>query len=613
MPLGSPELPAPRRETPPSDTWVLAPLIAGQPAYRTGRWIGDRFQYPRTSTLARITKTAPAAPAAVLIHAIDGSVRTLCLDLDTSKARKAVVDADAERLGKIFTASGTRYVEDFSPSGGRHIYVPLQQPLRASEARELVEAMTFLAPSLDPGPHQNVTDGCIRVPGSAHKYGGHQVLITPLSEAYDTLKRRNPTQVIETLRRTLAPELRRLHTTKRHAQDLQAVAADTPLKPHTGDNSAGSSGQHSVLRSVAVTGHYNAERYASDSEARMAVLSHFAACNWTFEQVRAGMDSTYPGLGALYGSKTERLLAIEWAKATSWVSEKQPAKASRKRTAHNYNTSPTKPTGGAIRSTSTHQLVNDLENVLYAVLDSRFAQEGRLGISLKLLFRAVLAYARTNQTNVLDVGCRTFAVALGKDHVTIARLLPILERVTSGAVTRVDRGRGRNADSYLIQLPDEFAQIARQLTWRKGKIHSIRPVFRALGDVAALAYEAIERGRRSPTTAGLVRTTGFSRGALTSALSEMESLQMIRRHHGRWEVIFTTDLIDLAERLGVTVDRQQQISRYRRERARWHAWLDRHNSPLITEVDLYDPETDEYWIPPSENEDAFQHALWTAA
>ncbi|WP_458117310.1 hypothetical protein [Arthrobacter sp. D2-10] len=613
MPFGSPEMPAPRRETAVNDAWVLAPLIAGQPEYRAGRWIGDRFQYPRSPSPLRLTKNPPAAPAAVLIHAADGSVRTLCLDLDTSKARKAVVDADAERLGSLLTVAGIRYVEDFSPSGGRHIYIPLQQSLPAAEAREIVEAMAFLAPSLDPGPHQNITDGCIRVPGSAHKFGGHQILITPLTEAYSTLKQRNSTYAVDALRRALAPELRRLRTRRHRAQRLLPTATDTTLEPPPG-SAVANFGSQSVLRSVAITGLYDTERYSSDSEARMAVLTHFAACRWTLEEVRTGMTSTYPGLSALYGAKAERLLPFEWAKATTWLSTKQSAPPEGKKTAHNFNTSLTKPTGGATNLTSPaiQQLANDLENVLYAVLDARFSQEGRVGISLKLLFRAVLAYVRTNESNVLDVGCRTFAVALGKDHVTISRLLPLLESVSSGVVTRIQRGRGRNADTYLIQLPERFTSIARQLTWRKGKIHAIRPVFRSLGDVAALTYEAIERGRHSPTTADLVRSTGFSRGAIMKALSDMETLHMVRRHHGRWATQSVTDLTALADRLGVTVERQEQITRYRKERARWHAWLDRHLSPELMDTELYDAEVDEYWIPP-QDDPQLQHSLWNVA
>ncbi|MHA7146455.1 hypothetical protein ACX80U_17240 [Arthrobacter sp. TmT3-37] len=605
----------PRRDTSHAAAWALAPLIAGQPVYRVGRWIGDRFEYPRPTTPPRITGALPTSPAAVLLHDVDGSVRTLCLDLDTSKARHAVVLDDAVQLGVLLTGAGLTYVEDESPSGGRHLYVPLREAIPAAEARQLVEALTLRAPSLDPSPHQNIVHGCIRVPGSAHKTGGHQRLITPLTDAYGILTRRNPATALAALRKALAPELYRLEQARRRTlARTRTPGAPTNLPAVRHD---------SPLRTVARTGLYDTTRYASPSEARMAVLNHFAACGWTADQVRIAMAGQYAGLASLYATKADRLLPVEWAKAQSWIAAKPSSQQGRERYARKYDTSPTQPTGGSTKASnqqeftlgqhSIHQLVNDLENVLYAVLDHKLKEEGRAAISLRFLLRSVFAYMRTNQTNVLDVGCRTFAVALGKNHDTIARLLPHLEATSAGVLTRIDRGRGRNADSYLVQLPPQFEQLARDLTWRKGKIHAIRPVFRVLGDVAALAYEAIERDRRSPTTADLIRSTGISRTALTDALTRMESLHMIRRHHGRWEIVATTNLQNLANRLGATEDREEQITRYRKQRAAWHAWLDRYLTPQLEEHELYDAEADEYWFPPLEDEDEHQRLLWHAA
>ncbi|MUK02554.1 hypothetical protein GM708_11845 [Vibrio cholerae] len=556
-----------------------------------------------------------------MLHDVDGSVRTLALDLDTSKARKTVVDDDARRLGEILRSADLAYVEDESPSGGRHLYVPLQEPLTAAEARQLVEALGRRAVSLDPSPHQNVVHGCIRVPGSAHKAGGHQRLVTPLTDAYGILTRRNPASAVAGLRKALAPELYRLEQ-QRRAQD-RATAATAAVHAIATGSAAPSVGSERPLRSVARTGLYNTSRYASHSEARMAVLNHFSACHWTLDQVRAGMTDQFAGLATLYGTKTDRLLPVEWAKAQAFTATTAPAKGpaqrAGKKTAHKYDTSPTYLTGGSTEPAvqpsqhSIHQLVNDLENVLYATLDYRLMERGREGIHLRFLIRAVLAYMRTMETNILDVGCRTLALALGKSHATIARLLPILERASAGILTRIDQARGRNADTYAVQLPDQFQQLARELTWRRGKIHAIRSVFRVLGDVSALAYEAIERGRHSPTTADLARTTGISRRALTDHLAGMEALQMISRHHGRWELVATTNLTQLADRLGATEDREAQLTRYRKERAAWHAWLDRHLTPQLEEHELYDAETDEYWLPPLEDEDEYQRSLWNAA
>ena len=589
----------------PEDAWGLAPLIAGAPSYRLGRWIGQRFQYPRPKNAPKITRSLPGHPAAVMVHGTDGRVSTLCLDFDTSKALKGVVDSDAVRVGRLLSECGIRFVEDFSPSGGRHLYVPLHDRMDAAEARELVEALALMATSLDPSPHQNITDGCIRVPGTIHKSGGHQTLITPLSQAYDILRRRNPARGLVQLRKALAPELARKRA-------LKAREAKTVAVQRIGGLPALSlkSSSETPLRRVARTGLYDTAKYKGPSEARMAVLNHFSACGWSLQHVENELIGQFPGLAALYGSaeRQARLLPYEWAKAQAFTgaasSARKPLPRNRgERNALINNTSPSLTTGGASKpsSAAVHQLVNDLENVLYAVLDHRLQKRGREGLSLRLLIRGLLGYMRAKETDILDVGCRTLAVAMGKHHVTIARLLPILVQASDGILTKIADARQKAADVYLIQLPEHYQQLARELTWRKGKIHAIRPVFRALGDVAALAYEAIERGRHSPTTAEVARNSGVSRNACSAALAEMETLGMIQRHGGMWKTT-SVNLRMLAARLGVLDDYLDHIRRNRHERAIWHAYLDRFK-PLqlgIAEVDLFDPERDEYWLPPDD-------------
>ncbi len=591
--------------------WHLAPLIAGESSYRLGRWIGQKFQYPRPARASKITPVLPDRPAAVSIHGADGRVATLCLDFDTSKALKGVVDSDAARVGQLLFVCGMRFVEDFSPSGGRHLYVPLQDRMEATEARELVEALALMATSLDPGPHQNITDGCIRVPGSAHKSGGHQTLITPLSEAYDILRRRNPPRTLVELRAALAPELARKRALK--IREAKTVAAQ-----RTGGLPAlqFTAGSEPPLRRVARTGLYDVARYKSPSEARMAVLNHFSACGWSLQHVENELVGQFPGLAALYGSaeRQARLLSYEWARAQAFTSTvSSPPKAAPrkhgKKSALINNTSQILITGGAGKPSvaGVHQLVNDLENVLYGVLDHRLQKRGREGLSLRLLIRGLLGYMRAKETDILDVGCRTLAAAMGKHHVTIARLLPILAAASDGILTKIADARQKSADVYLIQLPEQYQQLARELTWRKGKIHAIRPVFRALGDPAALVYEAIERGRHSPTTAEIVRASGISRNACAAALAEMETLGMIQRHGRHWKVT-AVNLSNLAARLGVLDDYQAHIGRNRRERAAWHAYLDRFRDGHMNEKDLYDAERDEYWLPPDD-----EPAIWFAA
>jgi hypothetical protein len=595
----------------PAQVWVLAPLIAGQDRMRLGRWEGGRFKYPGR-TPARIAATVPKQPAAVLVHGLDGAVATLCLDLDTSKAEQSVVDADAVRLGELLTGCGLRYVADSSPSGGRHLYVPLAERLDGAAARELVEALGYRAVSLDPGPHQNIASGCIRVPGSVHKRGGHQTLTTALAEAYDILKRRNPATALDRLRAALAPELLRLRNDKtRAAKGLSTAHTAAGLEDFPGP------GRHSrsPLAATARSGLYDTNVYAGRSEARQAVLAHLAATGWSLQHVRHELRGTeLAGLAALYHGKEGRLLDSEWDKALTYAQNlPQKTGGTRGRTNHprNSDTSLLLTRGGAapVSKAAVRELVNDLENYLHVSLDPKLARLGREGHSLRLLMRSLLGYMRAEETQLLELGCRSLAVSLGKHHGTTALLLARLVELSDGILSKIEDAKGTKADLYLIELPDNHRAAVKDLSWRRGKIYGIRPVFRALGDIAALVYEAIERARFSPITADIIRASGCGETAVSQTLKDMASLGMIHRAgDGTWHITGTTNLTELAKRLGVYEDYLDHIARNRTDRAKWHAHLTRHNPEQnLSEDDIHDAERDEWWLPPPDADPASFH------
>jgi hypothetical protein len=528
------------------------------------------------------------------------------------------VRQDADRLGKVLAEAGLRFVKDYSPSGGIHLYVPLKERMDGAAARELVEAMVFMAPSLDPGPHQNPVEGCIRVPGSKHKTGGHQILLTPLSEAYDILRRRNPAAAVDRLRAGLIPELRRLRADKdRRAKNAAKILQAPTAAPISRLGAAGR-----PLAITARTGLYDTSRYASASEARMAVLNHLASQGWALQQVQLELSGQLAGLSALYGTaeKRARLLEHEWAKALNYIARKTAPSTGRQNHASINDTSqPLNSRRGArpASKAATHQLVNDLENILYAFLDHRLLKLGREGLGLRLLIRSLLGYMRAKDTELLDVGCRSLAVALGKHHATVARLLPRLAALSDGILCKIEDARHKRADVYLIQLPEKHQALARELSWRKGTIHGIRPVFRArnLGDTAALAYEAIERARLSPTSADIIKSSGLSRASVDRATAEMTALGMIHRDAGTWRITAATNLTQLADRLGVLDDYRAQIATHRKHRADWHAFLERHSpEKQVAEEDIYDAERDEEWMPPPDDDPAnWQRHLYHAA
>lgn len=594
-----------------AQAWAaLASLIAGSPFMRFATRDG-KYPAPRTNP-PRIGKALPSRAAAIMVHGVDGSVATLCLDLDTSRALQGVVDSDAAAIAELLTSCGLRFVADHSPSGGRHIYVPLIDRLPAEDARELVDALALRFASLDAGPHRSITSGCIRPPGSWHKsMTGHQVLDMPLSEAFDVMKRRNHANGVAALRRALAASIHQLRTAKR-AQNTALTIVDSNRKQRTSGTAADPAQQkRSALKQVAQTGIYDTTRYPSASEARLAVLTHLANYDISLEEIQRRMRTDLLGLAALYGTEenAKRLLPCEWAKAQARVAANPAPKARGKRSSLKSDTEPALTHSGGTQTAaepprselSVMQEINDIENVLYAILDRRLARVGREGITLRMLLRAVIGFARTKRTLVLDVGCRTFSLETGRHHATIARLLPRLAKLTGGLVERIEHGRGRRGDTYLLTLPEQWKDTAKAVSWRKGKIFGVRPVFWVLGDVAALVYESIERARLAPTTSEIVQATGIGRTAVDKALMTMAEMSMIERRHGAWEQLSTTNLTQIAEWLGAHDEYEFRKARVKAERQQWHAHLERF-LVVINEEDMYDEERDT-WNPGDPNVD----------
>lgn len=576
----------------PAQAWsALAPLIAGEPVMR----FADRAGKYRRKYSRPLTKSLPDRAAAVMVHGVDGSVATLCLDLDTSKATQSVVDADAAAISELLTSCGLRFVADHSPSGGRHVYIPLTQRLPAKDAREIIEALGARYASLDPGPHQNITDGCIRPPGSLHKSRrGHQDLDTPLSQAYDIMRRRNPAAAVETLQEALAENIQQLRTRKAAPP---AVPGRGPSRRGTGTAPSNNAALHETAR----TGVWDRFLYKSPSEARLAVLTCLANTAITLPEIEQRLDGEFAGLNSLYRTPKDRvrLLPYEWDKAQRRVAA-NPNPGSPKRAASlNYDTEPASThSGGTTQPRSDAAVmeeINNLENVLYAFLDQRLAKEGREGISLRFLLRAVIGFARTKRSLVIDVGSRSFALEMGKHHATIARLFPLLERHTEGLVERIQFAHGKNADVYLLTLPQQWDETAKALSWRKGRIYGVRPVFRGLGNVAALVYESIERQRIPSTAADIVRATGIGRTAVDQALKVMAGHSMIERHHGSWQICGATSLTAVAHSLGMQDVYEEQKRRIKAERRQWQAHLERFSQPPVHEEDLFDPEMDDWY------------------
>ena len=577
----------------PAEAWAaLALLLAGQPRVRLSRDGGK--SYPQKHERA-LTGALPSFPAAVRIFGKDGTCAAIFLDFDSSVAGVDWVEADVKAVQTWLHSCGARWIEDYSPNGGRHVYVPLAQRVTFSEARDLVEALGNRHRSLDKTPHQNLLHGCMRTPGSPHKRGGHQQLAMSLSMAYDVARRPNGAGVWAAMNADLAGEIAAVRALR-----LEQPFTPTPSEAPTGRQISGRMSR--AMQQMAITGLYDANRYASDSDARQAIITGAAAAGMELTDVeRRMMQGTWPGLASFYARYASRhrvpALKRDWIKALEYL-RKNPGSRPQEDNARisptsRPSTQPPAIQGHSVSSTpdAEHRFIRNWRNALR--LREHNYLDSRTGLARRMVLRALGEAAHMTASRFIEFGDRSIAVATGLDHTTVGSHLRALRSEQDPLVTLVEQGRGTKGDLYMLTVPEEVKAAAEDLSWRKGKIHALRPVFRELGLPAAFVYEALEHSPTPLATMEIVRMTRLSRTAVTESLEVLAAWNLIVRDRARaWSVVATTSLQELAEHFGVMEAVAAQLHRYRIERILWKEWLFRN---VNTVAELLSPDDDYPW------------------
>lgn len=557
----------------PATLWAaLTPLLAGQPRVRLSRDGGKTYPQRHERNL---TETLPSLPAAVRIFGKDGTCAAIFLDFDSSVAGTDWVQADVRAVQTWLHSVGARWIEDYSPNGGRHVYVPLAQRVTFSEARDLVEALGTRYRTLDKTPHQNLLHGCMRTPGSPHKRGGHQELAMSLSMAYDVARRPNGAAVWAAMTKDLSAEIKAVRALRQE----ETFAPGTFSAPVV-DHPVGCMSR--AMQVLAQTGMYDTNRYASDSHARQAVIVGAAAAGLELVDVeRRMLQGTWPGLASFYAryAARHRLPALrrDWMKALSYL-RKKPAETDRNNNVRRSPTSQLNTQAAGVKGIppisnpdAEHRFIRSWRNAL-RIREVSY-QESRTGMARRMVLRALGEAAHMTASRFIEFGVRSIAVATGLDHTTVGLHLRELRGEKDPLITLVEEARGTKGDLYMLTVPEELKTAAEYASWQKGKIHALRPVFRELGLPAAFVYEALEH---SPVmvTADIVRVTRLSRSAVHEALEVLAAWNLVSRGAGRaWSIVAGTSLRQLAEQFGVLEAVALQLRRYRNDRIIWREWL----------------------------------------
>jgi hypothetical protein len=210
------------------------------------------------------------------------------------------------------------------------------------------------------------------------------------------------------------------------------------------------------------------------------------------------------------------------------------------------------------------------------------------------VLRALGEAASKTGSRRVEFGVRNIAVAVGAHYSTVAAVLRELRKLAAdpdGWVDLVEPGRGERADLYELRIPPSAQEMLPDLRWDRGKAYALRPVFRVMGHVAALVFEALEAGRAKTITT-LVPATGISRTAVAAAIDTMAAYGLVDRSSAGL-VARPGRLAAAAELLGVLDEIDIQLRAYAADRRAWRTWLARHEPESS-------PPDEDYWWPPDD-------------
>lgn len=528
---------------------ALAPLIAHTPVIRVSRDGGKT--YPHKWVRGLDAEVLPTMPAAVHLHDARGCGHVLTLDLDAS----GTVEDDYTEIATRLDALGLMWFADLSPSGGRHIYIPLDADLPHSVLSQTARTLATRYPSIDPGPHYSADTGCIRPPGSVWKRGGHQRLTTPLPDAIGAATIGNPPSLLNRLVEGIEPAPL---PDVDESVDVD-VTAYLPTEPRQ---------VSARIAAIARTGLYDTDRYASPSEARQAIITAAARAGLDrLDVIRRLETGIWPGLAGMYSRYAHPRTALnrDWAKAQTWLSQ-QP-----RTTVQSSTTSP-KVTAGPPKLSLIHEDLRRLETHLAHTEPPATSAATRQRF---FLLRALIAAAHQDGSLTVARGCRSLAITSGLDRTKIPSVLTALCSEAQPLVRQVRPAQGKDAAVYEL-LPPTTATPDRS-PWSRGRpVQALRPAFRVLGLTAAVVYEALElhgelTGRGIAARTGLSPTTVLDMLGLLDAHGLAEASQ--RRGNTMWTVTSTQALTDAGDRLGATAIVAALIVRFHTERRIWWAWL----------------------------------------
>ncbi len=529
-----------------------------------------------------LTTRRPLVPAAVPLFA-HGRARVIALDFDAKTYGGAAVQADVNRVLGWLAETGGRAVVDVSTSGGRHVLVPLAPGVTAgvTELRPLLDLLAARLPTLDIVPMTNAATGCITVPGSACREGGHRVLAGDLTAAMDTLTIGSEPAVLTRLTALLGG-LPHTHTRTRATGAPRTV--ETEMRSATVAERVIGTGRAARLHSrfcrsapppasvttFAATGRLDRSRWASRSEARQSVITHAVLAGATADDITdrldtadwAGMRDAYAHYGNTLGAvRRDAARALEWAASTL----PEPVRDTGHKLKHTGGTAD--PAFSAWLTTAQEWATRE-----YASRRDRWSTHAVLQA---LAWGAASGGELVEGVPVVALGGRSLSIAAGLlPETTVWSVLERLRDTPGSPVLLIARGVGQNADRYALVPPsgDKPPEGNSGGEIRAAAIDTIHPAWSVIGQRHRVLYETVAAADTPMSVDTLIQAVRIGRSSGYETILDLRTAGLLTFVDGHVQ-LGATDLDDIAHRHGLAAAVRARTVRHRAERIVWREWL----------------------------------------
>jgi len=572
--------------------WALTRALSPRDSVRTAVPEADGRYSNEYATAAAIAEPAPEGPWAMYLADRRG-YRFLAFDLD---AKRGNAGHDAGRLSLwLDECSIEHVVTESGPTGGRHVWIALDEAAAPALVRELADLAGSLLPSLDKTPLANHVTGCVRPPGAPHRAGGASTVLRGRLEA-----------------------LRVASTTHDELAQLRALLVDagadaeTPLTSIVRGMAIDVDGQPHLIGprrepSARIRALLTAAPAEDASTTQAAALAGLARARWRFADVRALLTSSPAleharsrvagtGRSPVPADAATRRLSADWRRAVYYVAANPVAGDNLDQGFQDRAAAVTR----AVRALEAH--ADSMPGRWGLDGPSRPARAARGRYSHRAVLRALSLYLVQAARPIVEVDVRRLAQDTGYGREACRLALLALSTPTadgdpdSAWIVRVDDADGPHGATYRLSTrfstdPDDakWSQVATRpaaptagadsRTWWIRKLttelqtltHDVFAAPRSLGRTAGRTLAALPLGV-VVTAVEAAASAGLSPGAARRSLHRLSRYGLALRVDGGW----TPPDIDGRDRVAITLDvdgyLEQRADRYRVERGAWGWW-----------------------------------------